>query len=150
MLQVSDPHLSAARDYGVANFDAAVAAANAGRPDLVVASGDLVLDDPDDRADQDFARSRFDRLTTRWRALPGNHDIGDTPPDPWMGDVVTDDRRGRWIERWGPGWWVEEAEEWVVVGLDAPPPAGDGGGGGRRHRRRRQELAVGPAPISPA
>jgi 3',5'-cyclic AMP phosphodiesterase CpdA len=95
MLQISDPHLSAARGYGVANFDAAVVAANASRPDLVVASGDLVLDDPDDRADQDFARSRFDRLTTRWRALPGNHDIGDTPPDPWMGDVVTDDRRGR-------------------------------------------------------
>lgn len=119
MIQVSDAHLSARRAYGVANFEAVVAAANAAAPDLVVASGDLALDDVDDDADRLFARSCLDRLSAPWRALPGNHDVGDTLPEPWMDQVVTADRRLAWVEAWGPDWWVEEADDWLVVGLDS-------------------------------
>lgn len=119
LLQVSDAHLSPERAYCVGNFDAVVAAANAAPPDLVVATGDQSLDDPDDEADGDFARARFDRFTAPWRALPGNHDVGDTEPDPWMGQPVTAARRERWLRRWGQDWWVEEAEGWAIIGLDS-------------------------------
>jgi 3',5'-cyclic AMP phosphodiesterase CpdA len=119
LVQLSDPHLSARRGYGVANFDALTAALAASPPDLVVASGDLVLDDPDDGEDRTFARSRFDRLPARWRAVPGNHDIGDDLPDPLADEPVTAARRQAWVDTWGPDWWVEEAGEWVVVGLDS-------------------------------
>jgi 3',5'-cyclic AMP phosphodiesterase CpdA len=99
----------------VANFDLVAGSAC----DLVVGTGDLGLDDPDDPADQDFALSRFRALSCRWRVIPGNHDIGDTRPEPWMGEAVTAERRARWVARWGRDWWAEEAEAWVVVGLDS-------------------------------
>ncbi len=119
MVQLSDTHLSAERAYGLANFDAVVEALGASPPDLVVGSGDLALDDVDCESDHRFARRCFDRVPVRWRVLPGNHDLGDTGPDPWMGQPVTPERRSRFVELWGPDWWVEEADAWVVVGLDS-------------------------------
>ncbi|HEY2430428.1 MAG TPA: metallophosphoesterase, partial [Acidimicrobiales bacterium] len=119
MLQVSDPHLSARRAYGVANFDAVARAVRADPPDLVVGTGDLALDDADDADDRRFARSRFGTLAAPWRVLPGNHDIGDTLPDPWMDQPITPERRRRWVDAWGPDWWMEEAEGWVLIGLDS-------------------------------
>jgi 3',5'-cyclic AMP phosphodiesterase CpdA len=117
MLQISDPHLSATRSWFVPNFDLVAALAPA--YDLVVGTGDIGLDDPDDAGDQAFARTRFAALGAPWRVIPGNHDVGDTEPDPWMGQPVTDERRHRWVERWGADWWVEEADAWVVIGLDS-------------------------------
>jgi 3',5'-cyclic AMP phosphodiesterase CpdA len=119
LVQLSDPHLSAERAYGVANFDALLGAIHADPPDLVVATGDLTLDDPDDPDDRAFARRRFERLAVPWRAVPGNHDIGDDGPEPWMGEPVTVLRREAWTLAWGPDWWAEEAGEWVVIGLDS-------------------------------
>ena len=63
VVQLSDTHLSGERAYGAANFDAAVRAVNADPPDLVVATGDLALDQPDNAGDRAFARERFERLT---------------------------------------------------------------------------------------
>jgi len=119
VLQLSDPHLSPARAYGVANFERMVATARRLAPDLVAVTGDLTLDDPDDGDDRAFAFECLQRLPRPWRVLPGNHDIGDTMPDPWMDQPVSAKRRHRWVEQWGPDWWVEEAEEWVIVGLDS-------------------------------
>jgi len=119
VLQLSDPHLSATRAYGVANFERVVDEAHRITPDLVVATGDLALDDPDDAADRRFAHQCIQRLDRPYRVLPGNHDIGDTEPDPWMDQPVSTVRRQRWVEQWGPDWWVEEAEGWVIVGLDS-------------------------------
>ena len=119
VVQVSDPHLSGVRAYGVANFDTVVRAINADPPDLVVATGDLALDQPDDGGDRRFARDRFERLTVPWRALPGNHDMGDDGADPWMGEPVTAARRAAWRAAWGDDWWAEEAGEWVLVGLNS-------------------------------
>jgi 3',5'-cyclic AMP phosphodiesterase CpdA len=119
LVQLSDTHLSAARGYGVSNFDAVVEALDADPPDLVVATGDLALDDPDDRDDRAFARRRFDAIAAPWRAVPGNHDVGDDGPDPWMGEPLTDRRREAWVDAWGADWWMEEAGEWVLIGLDS-------------------------------
>ncbi len=119
VVQVSDPHLSGERAYGVANFDVVVRAVNDDPPDLVVATGDLALDEPDNEADRSFAHARFEGLAVRWRALPGNHDIGDDGPDPWMGEPITAARRAAWCATWGPDWWAEEAGAWVLIGVDS-------------------------------
>jgi len=119
VVQVSDPHLSGERGYGVRNFDVVVRAVNDDPPDLVVATGDLALDEPDDGADRAFARARFDQFSVPWRALPGNHDIGDDGPDPWMGEPVTTARRAAWCDVWGPDWWAVDAGDWLLVGIDS-------------------------------
>jgi len=119
VVQLSDTHLSGERGYGVRNFDIVVGDVNDARPDLVVATGDLALDQPDNRGDRAFARARFGRLSVPWRALPGNHDIGDDGPDPWMGEPVTEARRSAWCETWGPDWWAVDAGQWVLIGLNS-------------------------------
>jgi alkylated DNA nucleotide flippase Atl1 len=119
IVQISDLHLSRKRGYAVPNFEAAVRWVNRTRPDLVVATGDLILDDPDDTDDLSFARELFDQLDVPWRALPGNHDIGDNPPDPWLGEPVTAARRDRWRKVWGDDWWSVRLGGWVVIGLDS-------------------------------
>jgi 3',5'-cyclic AMP phosphodiesterase CpdA len=119
VVQLSDTHLSGERAYGAANFDAVVRTVNDDRPDLVVATGDLALDQPDNAADRAFARARFERIAVPWRAVPGNHDIGDDGDDPWMGEPVTEPRRAAWCEAWGPDWWAHDAGEWLLIGLDS-------------------------------
>jgi 3',5'-cyclic AMP phosphodiesterase CpdA len=119
VVQVSDTHLSADRAYGVANFDLVVRAVNDDPPDLVVGTGDLALDEPDSAADRAFACARFEHLSVPYRALPGNHDIGDDGPDPWMGEPVTASRRDAWCAVWGADWWAEDAGDWLLIGLDS-------------------------------
>jgi predicted MPP superfamily phosphohydrolase len=101
VVQLSDTHLSGERAYGVGNFDTIVRAVNDDPPDLVIATGDLALDDPDNGADRAFARARFERVSVPWRAVPGNHDLGDDGADPWMGEPVTAARRAAWCATWG-------------------------------------------------
>jgi alkaline phosphatase D len=36
-----------------------------------------------------------------------------------MGEPVTAARVAAWRDAWGPDWWVEEAGEWVLIGIDS-------------------------------
>ena len=56
IVQISDTHLSHRRGYAVANVSAALDWIEADRPDLVVHTGDITADDPDDEEEADFAR----------------------------------------------------------------------------------------------
>ena len=117
---VSDSHLSRRAPEAAANWDAVVTHIDAVQPDVVVHGGDLTLDgatDPDDLTD---AGRQLDRLATGWRAIPGNHDIGDNPrADQPPGEAIDDERRRRWLDTIGPDWWAVDIEEWTVVGIDA-------------------------------
>ncbi len=55
-------------------------------------------------------------LGVRFRAVPGNHDVGDAghPRQP-----VTDERLARWRSYFGPDRWIEDVEGARLVGLDA-------------------------------
>jgi predicted phosphodiesterase len=66
-------------------WTAAVRYIEKSRPDLVIHTGDVVHDDPDSDRDHEFAAFQMRRLTTPWRIVPGNHDIGDSEPDPFRG-----------------------------------------------------------------
>jgi 3',5'-cyclic-AMP phosphodiesterase len=82
VILVSDTHLSASAPQAQANWDAVVRYVGACAPDLVVHLGDLSLDGARDAADLRHGRTQLDRLPAAWRAVPGNHDIGDNP---WPG-----------------------------------------------------------------
>jgi 3',5'-cyclic AMP phosphodiesterase CpdA len=117
---VSDTHLSRRTPEARANWDAVLAHLDVERPDFVVHVGDLALDGPGDRRDLDDARQALDRLPVPWRAIPGNHDIGDNPrADQPPGEAVADDRRHRWLETIGPDWWAVEQDGWTIIGIDA-------------------------------
>src|SRR5262249_43387153 len=65
-------------------------------------------------------RRQLERLPAPWRAIPGNHDIGDNPwPGQPDGESVSDDRRGRWLATIGPDWWAERMDGWSVVAVNA-------------------------------
>lgn len=118
VIQISDPHLSGARAYNLASWDACVAHANALRPDLVAVTGDLILDNPDDEGDHAFVRAELDRLTSPWTALAGNHDIGDTGPDAHMGQYVSEVRRQRFLAHFGADYWYRDIGDWRLIGLN--------------------------------
>jgi 3',5'-cyclic AMP phosphodiesterase CpdA len=117
---VSDTHLSRRTPEARANWDAVLAHLDAERPDIVVHAGDLALDGPGDQHDLEDARQALDRLAVPWRAIPGNHDIGDNlRPDQPAGEAVDARRRQRWLDTIGPDWWAVEQDGWTIVGLDA-------------------------------
>jgi len=51
-------------------------------PDVVIHLGDLSLDGAHGPGHLAYGRQQLDRLPVPWRAVPGNHDIGDNP---WAG-----------------------------------------------------------------
>ena len=55
-------------------------------------------------------------LGVRFRAVPGNHDVGDAGHP---GQPVTGERLARWRAYFGSDHWVEDVESIRLVGLDA-------------------------------
>ena len=110
MILVSDTHLSASAPQAQANWDAVVSYVGARAPDLVIHLGDLSLDGTRDATDLRHGRAQLDRLPTPWRAVPGNHDIGDNPwPGAPAGIGVDAARHQRWLD-------IVGADHWPVLG----------------------------------
>lgn len=120
LLLVSDSHLSPRRPFFNANWAPVVAASRALAPDLVIQLGDASLNGADEEADLQFARDRHDELAAPWRAIPGNHDIGDNPiPTRRLRQPIDAERRARWQRIFGDAWWYEDRGDWRLLGLDA-------------------------------
>jgi predicted MPP superfamily phosphohydrolase len=115
--QISDAHLGASRDPFGPNFDLAAQQIRDARPDLLLATGDLSLDGADSEADLASAWARHAAIGIEWRAVPGNHDVGDEAVlggrQPW--DAV---RAARWEAAAGPRLWVHDLPGWRLIGLD--------------------------------
>jgi 3',5'-cyclic-AMP phosphodiesterase len=117
---VSDTHLSPDAPEAQANWAAVVGYIAAVKPDLVVHLGDLSLDGARNPADLEHARRQLAMLPVPWRAVPGNHDVGDNPL-PGMPDSlgVNDARRERWLDVVGPDWWSARVSGWLLLGVNA-------------------------------
>jgi 3',5'-cyclic AMP phosphodiesterase CpdA len=121
LTQISDTHLSRNRPMLTANFAAVSDYIAAVRPDLVINSGDLAFDAPTAPDDLVFARGLHDALPVPCRFLPGNHDIGDNPPQFGAppADVVTEPKRQAYLAVAGADRWRFEAAGWCFIGLNS-------------------------------
>lgn len=118
ILHVSDTHLSPDFAASTEMWTAAVRYIEKTRPDLVIHTGDVVHDDPDSDRDHAFAAFQMRRLTTPWRIVPGNHDIGDSAPDPFRG-LVSAERLARFRRHFGPDRWSVAIGGWQLIGLNS-------------------------------
>ena len=115
LLVVADSHLSPAAPHADEHWSAIVADVGRRRPDLVVHAGDISMDGANDPADLHHTRRRLDELPVPWRAIPGNHDIGD------VGDTaepIDERRRGAYEDAFGAGSWDVRLDGWHLVGID--------------------------------
>jgi 3',5'-cyclic-AMP phosphodiesterase len=82
--------------------------------------GDLSLDGARSAADLRHGRTQLDRLLVAWRAVPGNHDIGDNPwPGAPAGSAVDGARHQRWLDIVGADHWSVTVSGWVVLAVNA-------------------------------
>jgi alkaline phosphatase D len=118
LVQVSDTHLSAERAYFHDNWEVFVGLMRDDPPDLIVNSGDLSFDGAAGDADLAFARGEHDRLPVPWLAVPGNHDIGESPLAVRLDQPIDEVRIQRWRRLVGPQWWRHDIGHWRLIGID--------------------------------
>lgn len=119
VLQVSDTHLSRTHGYFQDNWDAFVEQAEREKPDFIFVTGDMCFNGPTNPDDLAYARSQMDRLPAPWRAIPGNHDIGDVPPDLKLKHPISPERQAAYRQQFGDEYWVEDIAGWRFIGLNA-------------------------------
>jgi len=121
LIQISDTHLSRAKPHFVANYEAVVAHVNQSAPDIVLNTGDIALNGPDEIDDLAFAAEQHALFTVPVRTIPGNHDVGDNPADPAHPpkQLVTRSRLQAYEEYFGAGHWSVEAGAWRLIGFNA-------------------------------
>lgn len=115
---ISDTHLSARARLTSHNWFAFQRYADERSPNLVINTGDVVLDDPDSLADRRYAALLHSELLTEVLVTPGNHDVGDGPPTPWLGEAVTPQRVDAFRITWGRDRWIVSLGGWQLVGLN--------------------------------
>ncbi len=118
VVQISDNHLSARHGFARPNWEATVAHLTELQPDLVISTGDIVVDDPDEADTRAFARECFDDLPCPWLVVPGNHDVGDGPPEPWQDQSVSPERVAAFVDAWGMDRFVYDTEGWRLIGIN--------------------------------
>ena len=116
ILQISDTHVSPAKSHFSDNWPPLAAWIADQHPDLVIHTGDLTIDGADDESDLRHCAELLRDLGVPFRALPGNHDVGDAGH---QHQPVNAARLARWIKYFGPDRWFEDIEDWRLIGLDA-------------------------------
>jgi alkaline phosphatase D len=113
VVQISDTHFRSTLPPPV-QWPAVVDWLAADPPDLLVHTGDIVYEDPDDEADRAFAKTLLDQSPVPYVVIPGNHDIGsfDEEPD-------RDRRLQAFRTTWGDDRFSCDVAGWRLVGVDA-------------------------------
>jgi 3',5'-cyclic AMP phosphodiesterase CpdA len=116
IIQITDTHLSPGKSHFADNWAPLAAWIADQRADLVIHTGDVTVDGADVEEDLRYAAELMRHLNVPFRAVPGNHDVGDAghPRQP-----VNSERLGRWRAHFGPDWWCEDLEDYRLIGLDA-------------------------------
>jgi 3',5'-cyclic AMP phosphodiesterase CpdA len=116
VLQISDTHLRSGDAASLAFWPQLQAFVRADPPDLIVHTGDLIKEEPDNEDDRRFAAACLRALDSDVVCIPGNHDIGDGPPGGTGPDPLLLDRFR--IEH-GAAHWVRRIGGWAFVGVNA-------------------------------
>jgi 3',5'-cyclic AMP phosphodiesterase CpdA len=118
IVQISDSHLSRTHAYFFENWCALLDELRRDPPDMVVHTGDLSFNGADHEDDIVFGRAELEKVPCRWRAIAGNHDVGEAPGFARLGQPVSPDRIARWRRHMGELWWREDIGEWRIIALD--------------------------------
>jgi 3',5'-cyclic AMP phosphodiesterase CpdA len=118
VVQVSDTHVSRKRAYFVDNWDVFVDEMRRAPPNLIVHSGDVSFDGAADEDDLAFSRFEKDRLSAPWLAIPGNHDIGESPLAIRLQQPINAERMSRWQRHYGLSRWCRDVGAWRLIGID--------------------------------
>jgi alkaline phosphatase D len=116
VLHVSDPHHRRGDPVSEPGWKWVEALVTQHKPDLVINTGDLVRDAPDEADDHAHAAFRQRGLRVETLCLPGNHDIGDGPP---TGTGPAGGLLSRFESLYGPVHWVRRLDAWSVIGINA-------------------------------
>ena len=116
LIQISDTHLSPGKPHFSGNWAPLAAWIAAQSPDLVIHTGDVTVDGADTEADLRHCAGLLHGLGIPFRAVPGNHDVGDSNH---RHQPVSPERLARWQRHFGPDRWVEDVAGWRLVGLNA-------------------------------
>ena len=124
IVQLSDTHISHLGGTPSKNLALLVDYLNTEiRPDLVVHTGDVVILDPDSAPDRDEAWRLHQEIEAPLLVIPGNHDVGESADEPWMGIAVTSDRVARFTRVWGADRFVQfggaGAQDWAFIGINS-------------------------------
>jgi len=116
IIQISDTHLSPGKALFADNWPPLARWIGEQRPDLVIHTGDVTVDGAEVEADLRYAADLMRGLGVRFRAVPGNHDVGDAGH---RSQPLDEERLRRWRAQFGPDRWVEDVENYRLIGLDA-------------------------------
>jgi 3',5'-cyclic AMP phosphodiesterase CpdA len=116
IIQISDTHLSPGKAHFAGNWAPLARWIVEQYPDLVIHTGDVTVDGADVEEDIRSGAELMRGLGVRFRAVPGNHDVGDAGH---THQPVNEERLQRWRTHFGPDRWVEDIEDWRLIGLDA-------------------------------
>lgn len=118
---VTDSHLAPQATALNDNWQAVRRFVARSRIDLTIHLGDITVDGAGDAAQFGWALQLSADWPSALRFLPGNHDIGDNPPDPGTPRKHPLDpaRLAQYRQAFGPDYWTQEAAGWRLVGLNA-------------------------------
>jgi len=116
IIQISDTHLSPSKPHFADNWPPLARWIAEQRPDLVIHTGDVTVDGADVEGDLRYSAELMRGLGVRFRAVPGNHDVGDTRH---IRQPVNEERLQRWRAHFGLDRWVEDVEDCRLIGFDA-------------------------------
>ena len=118
VVHVSDTHLSATHGYFNVNWVAFRQAMAEQPPDLLVHGGDISFNGPVAPDDLAYAANEIAALGLPWRAISGNHDVGEAPDFTRLNQPINPERIAAWRAHVGPQWWQHDVPYWRIIGLD--------------------------------
>ena len=116
IVQISDTHLSPGKVHFNANWAPLARWIVEQHPDLIIHTGDVTVDGADIKEDFRYAAELMHGLGVRFRAVPGNHDVGHPGHDH---QPVNEERLERWRAHFSPDRWVEDVENRGLIGLNS-------------------------------
>ena len=116
VIQISDTHLSPGKTHFLDNWPPLARWIAEQQPDLVIHTGDVTVDGAGVEEDLRHAAELMRELGVSFCAVPGNHDVGDAGHGH---QPVNAERLRRWRTHFGADRWVEDAENWRLIGFDA-------------------------------
>ena len=116
IIQISDTHLSPGKSHFTDNWAPLARWIGEQSPDLVIHTGDVTVDGADVTEDLSYTAELMRGLGVRFRAVPGNHDVGDPRH---TRQPVNEERLQRWRAHFGLDRWVEDVEDCRLIGFDA-------------------------------